>query len=342
MPRGNEKLTARGKAAGKAKTKTRASQPKPAKARPRARAGAGKARVAAAVVPERSASPKPAAPRKGARGGSAAAPTKPRTLRTSASRAATARKAPARSAGRRAARPVPKPEPLTDEERIESSKYEAPDLPRRLFEEERFVFPESYDTDRVRLLVKDPSWLFAHWDVSQGSWGKLQRELGERAFALARLTLKLEDPANGSLSVVLLPGGARSWYLRTHASHRAYRAQLGVTIPSGEFRRLATSNVVVTPRVGASPEVARRVGRFGSRGKARDARALEMEAALAQGSAATDAAGATSATREVRLIDGEVEASGDALPERGGASELLARGGRAARERGGASETFRR
>ena len=34
---------------------------------------------------------------------------------------------------------------------------------------------------------------------------------------------------------------------------RSYKAELGLTLPSGEFRRFAESNTVVTPRVGPSP-----------------------------------------------------------------------------------------
>jgi len=50
--------------------------------------------------------------------------------------------------------------------------------------------------------------------------------------------------------VVLLPYGARSWYIRTDTAGRSYRAQLGVTLPSGEFQLLAESNTVTAPRVG--------------------------------------------------------------------------------------------
>ena len=50
-----------------------------------------------------------------------------------------------------------------------------------MFEEERFLFPESYGENRVRLLVKDPEWLFAHWDVDPARARELRDELGERA-----------------------------------------------------------------------------------------------------------------------------------------------------------------
>lgn len=145
----------------------------------------------------------------------------------------------------------------SEEERIESSKYSAVP-PKRLFEEERFLFPESYGVNRVRLLVKDPQWLFAYWDIDPKLLSGWRRELGERTMALSRLTLRLYDPGHGEDTLILIPAGARSWYVRAEVAPRAYAAELGLTLPSGEFRRVATSNTVGTPRVGPSPEVASR------------------------------------------------------------------------------------
>jgi hypothetical protein len=137
-------------------------------------------------------------------------------------------------------------------------------LPKRLFEEERFVFPESYGVTRVRLLIKDPEWLFVHWDVDPKTLARIRTEMGERVLALTRLTLRITDPANGGQKTILLPPGARSWYARADAGRsRAYRAELGLTLPSGEFRSLASSNTVVTPHVGPSPERATSRGRVG-------------------------------------------------------------------------------
>jgi hypothetical protein len=152
---------------------------------------------------------------------------------------------------------------LTEEEQIESAKYLPRRLPPRVFEEERFVFPASYGVNRIRLLVKDPYWLFAHWDLDPASVEKLREEAGERAAALSRLTLKVIDAANGGGRVILLPEGARSWYIRADSAPRTYRAELGITLPSGEFRGLASSNTVATPPVGAAPGRATRRRRLG-------------------------------------------------------------------------------
>jgi hypothetical protein len=295
----------------------------------------------------------------------AAAPERPRRQRkprTTASRAAGPRGAeqpPARS--RKTPRPgappaegvpVSRPEPaepaptgqawadrdLTDEERIESAKYLAPDVPPRVFEEERFLFPRSYEVDRVRLLVKDPDWLFAYWDVNPRSLEAIRDTLGERSAVLSRLTLRIKDPVNGGTSVVYLPEGARSWYVRTDSSRRSYRAELGLTLPTGEFRSLAESNTVVTPRVGPSRERATRVLTY------RQAFEVPREAALAV--VAEEIRSASSAARPwigaapgagpdagvvPQATDGEGKAdAGDAR----GASDVF--------RPGGASETFRR
>jgi hypothetical protein len=149
---------------------------------------------------------------------------------------------------------------LNEEETIESSKYAARAV--RRFEEERFLFPQSYGVNKVRLLIRDPQWLFAHWDVDPRSFDELRQTLGERVVALSRLTLRVHDALSGGASVVLLPFGTRSWYVRADATRRSYRAELGVTLPSGEFRLLAESNTVVMPRQSPSTERAQRTLRY--------------------------------------------------------------------------------
>lgn len=213
---------------------------------------------------------------------------------------------------------------LSEEERIESAKYLASSSRPRVFEEERFLFPESYGVDRVRLHVKDPEWLFAHWDVNPESVSGLRGELGDRAMALSRLTLRVSDTKNGGESVILLPPGARSWYVRTAGGQRAYRAELGFTLPSGEFRRLAESNVVVAPRVGPSPEVTRVQRTY--------KQARSVSAAGAAAAAAAEQAVSMSGDRpwsvppEDGASRGESEsAPGESGPRPGGASDVFRR-----------------
>ena len=170
---------------------------------------------------------------------------------------------------RKSAQDIQPPGPetgLSEEDAIRSAKYTPRDLPPRLFEEERFLFPETYGLNRVRLLVRDPEWLFAYWDVSPAAMKELARSLGERTLAVSRLTLRITDPVSGGSSDILLPAGARWWYVRADSTPRSYKAELGLTLPSGEYRRISESNTVVTPRVGPSPRRASRRMIYGQLG----------------------------------------------------------------------------
>jgi hypothetical protein len=208
---------------------------------------------------------------------------------------------------------------LSDEDQIRAAKYLPRELSKRVFEEERFLFPETYGLNRIRLLVRDPEWIFAYWDVNPEAMKDLGRRLGERALALSRLTLRVVDPVSGASSDILLPPGARWWYVRTDSARRTYRAELGVTLPSGEFRRLAESNTVVTPRVGPSSERARRRMSYPA--------SHEMSLSATEAAAAADLKNGVA--REPWSA-GAVE--GAAEPAAGKAS---------GRDQGGASDTFR-
>jgi hypothetical protein len=151
---------------------------------------------------------------------------------------------------------------LTDEERIESAKYEPRRARPRVFEEERFLFPQTYGVNRLRLLVKDPVWRFAYWDVDPRSLESLRADLGARASALSQLTLRVFEDEDGGASTFLLPQDARTWYVQTRAPGRAYRAEVGVLLPSGEFRPLARSDSVITPRGARSSQKAKKTVRY--------------------------------------------------------------------------------
>jgi len=216
------------------------------------------------------------------------------------------------------------PEPgLSEEDVIRSAKYTPRELPPRVFEEERFLFPETYGVNRVRLLVRDPEWLFAYWDVNPDMMRDMRKSLGERTLAVSRMTLRITDPVSGGSSDILLPPGARWWYVRADSTPRSYKAELGLTLPSGEFRPIAESNTVVTPRVGPSPQRARRHVRYGPEGAA----PLDGEAL------GPDDLGTASPPGPWRAssIDGVAGPSGPAG----------ARGAGDASSPGGASDTFR-
>ncbi len=124
------------------------------------------------------------------------------------------------------------------------------------------ALPESYGENRLRLLAKDPHTLYAFWDVDAGERRDLRAELGERGAALSRLTLRVGGEGQAPAVTVMVPEGARSYYLPAEPWRSAFRAELGFTLPSGEFRLLASSNVISLPPAGPSSESATERVRF--------------------------------------------------------------------------------
>jgi hypothetical protein len=239
--------------------------------------------------------------------------------------------------------PQPQPQPrvadwagLGEQEIVGAVKYGAAPAPGA-FDEQRFLFPRNYEQNRVRLVVRDPEWLFAYWDVNPRAFETIRREMGERAMALSRLTLQVGDPDGGTTQVILLPYGARSWYVRIDAARPNYRAELGITLPSGQFRTLAQSNVVSVPRVGPSPHAAARSVEYRQAWASTDAIASGVEdEAMAGGPAAWLDPGTSIRPSPEELAGGASDRLAAELNER------RAREARPGETRGGASDLFRR
>jgi hypothetical protein len=247
VPKAKMAAAAADDGASETKARRKTATPKAAPAKP---AAGGKAPLAksrrplAATPPAVEAKPKAKAkdlPKSVARASAPApAPVKPRPRRPKANVAAA--EAPT----------------VDDQQRVEAYKYGVAARSPRQFEEERFLFPRNYEVNRIRLVVRDPQWLFAYWDVNPRVFDAIRAELGERVMALSRLTLKIADPESSASDVILLPYGARSWYVRVEGARRGAVAELGITLPSGQFRSLACSNAVHLPRSGPSTQAAAR------------------------------------------------------------------------------------
>ena len=313
-------------AVGRTPAARKAAAPKPRATKAAATKVVAKKASPVAARARKSAAAKPAAPKAAAKKTARKAPAPPAAR---ASRKTSSRRVAAARRGETSLVEPPHAVPgLSEEDQIRAAKFLPRELPKRLFEEERFLFPESYGQNRIRLLVRDPEWIFAYWDVKPQTLEDLAKRVGERALALSRLTLRVVDPVSGGSSDILLPAGARWWYVRTDSARRTYRAELGITLPSGEFRRLAESNTVVTPRVGPSPERARRRMCY------RDASELAPAAAAAAGQEDRED-GLASEPWEAESLDGATPtAPARARAERGGASDSF--------RPGGASDAFKR
>lgn len=119
--------------------------------------------------------------------------------------------------------------------------------------------PERYGRDHAGLLVRDPYWLHAYWEVTGETLAAVERELGDDWHDHRRVLRVLsyapdaaaapadDDPAADRYDVEL-PPGSTSWYLNVGRPERAYRVIVGILTRRGRFRALVRTNDVCTPR----------------------------------------------------------------------------------------------
>ncbi len=115
--------------------------------------------------------------------------------------------------------------------------------------------PVSYDEDRIALLVRDPYWVYAYWDITRETLARAQEALGER-WPEAKSILRVYDVTGvefdganaNSYFDIEITGGASNWYINIQVPNRAYCVEIGLLSVAGEFIVLARSNVAATPR----------------------------------------------------------------------------------------------
>lgn len=182
---------------------------------------------------------------------------------------------PAARVSARSARPVPakvaaRPRPqraaarntsgsAAIEEAAERSKYDVGVPTRDLSAKVPKDLPAGYGKDRIVVMVRDPYWLHAYWELTRHAIQRAEAALGQEWHG-ARPILRLldvsgRDTTNTSESIVRdvdIHGGCNNWYLEVSNPPRSYRVDIGYLSRGGRFYVLARSNVVTTPRAGVS------------------------------------------------------------------------------------------
>jgi hypothetical protein len=181
--------------------------------------------------------------------------------------------------------------------------------------------PPSTDAPRVSLLVKDPSALYAFWNLPPSARDALRPRHGDRAASLAQVTLRIDE--GGVAREVIPPAGTTSHYLATESTGGLAQVELGWTLPSGRFEAVARSESVSVPRASASDVAARATLRFpAERDRARKLQALQVRKTRPrpQPDDRPASAGGSDAFRPARrpAFDVPVPGGSDAFPPAGG------------------------
>lgn len=129
--------------------------------------------------------------------------------------------------------------------------------------EEQFSIPTGYGDDRIVLLVKDPWWVYAYWEIQPGTERSARSQLLPQEAGGLQSVLRVYDvtgvdypsqPAHRYFDIGL-SGLAMNWYLHTNAPGRQFIVEIGLLANSGRFLMLARSNRVAAPRFGPADEI---------------------------------------------------------------------------------------
>lgn len=133
--------------------------------------------------------------------------------------------------------------------------------PERLVDREAAELPRAYGYDRLVLLVRDPWWVYAYWEVTPNTRISALRALGAegegarevvRVYDVTFITFT-GDNAWRWFDVETGPG-ADHWYVNVGRAATSFCAELGLRTPAGRFQPLVRSNTITTPRSAPSPD----------------------------------------------------------------------------------------
>lgn len=112
--------------------------------------------------------------------------------------------------------------------------------------------------DRLVVMVRDPYWLHATWDLSQRSVDRAQAAMGQR-WHTAQPTLRvfriMEAGTSEHERDISIHGGVSNWYVDVTEPPCSFRMEIGYLSSDGMFYSLARSNTVETPPAGSSTAV---------------------------------------------------------------------------------------
>ena len=112
--------------------------------------------------------------------------------------------------------------------------------------------------DRLVVMVRDPYWLHAFWELSQPSVDRAQAAMAQRwhgAHPILRVFRLAEDGTGSHYRDIEIHGGVCNWYVDVPDPPTAYRMEIGYVADDGFFYAMARSNEVETPPAGTSDAV---------------------------------------------------------------------------------------
>ena len=132
--------------------------------------------------------------------------------------------------------------------------------PLRIREKKQFRFPPGYGDNKIVILVRDPWWIYAYWEIRKEKEEEAIRKIEAAGDGMMKSILRVYDVTdinfNGknahSYFDIDLKGLANNWYINVGSPDRSWVVDIGIVTRNGSFYMLARSNMVKTPRFGMS------------------------------------------------------------------------------------------
>lgn len=121
-----------------------------------------------------------------------------------------------------------------------------------------FSLPSGYGEDKAVLLVKDPWWLFAYWEVTASRQSQVWELIERQGFHREKTVLRVYDITGTSIDLpnsffdIELNFFANQWHIDAGKPDRQWVIEVGMRTHEGRFFMLVRSNTVRTPRFGIS------------------------------------------------------------------------------------------
>ena len=128
----------------------------------------------------------------------------------------------------------------------------------------QFRFPPGYGDNKIVILVRDPWWIYAYWEIRREKEEDVRKKISSdsdealkwvlRVYDVTDVNFNGKDNAHSSFDIEL-KGLASSWYINVGSPGRAWLVDIGIVTKKGNFYLLARSNSVRTPRYGMSDKL---------------------------------------------------------------------------------------